>query len=219
MRVLAAAEGPLGYHIARQIRQLGHRLTLIVRSRADAEEMARRLDVTVAHGDATRPDLLAELDADRADLLLALSARDQDNLLTCQIARARFDVPRTIALVNDPDNRALFEALGVGPVISPAEIAAAAVGQHSAFEGLVARLPLRAGRLDLLELRLPEGAPCVGRTLAELRLPVGSLVAAVIRQDEVLVPNGATALAAGDLLLLVCRTASERDALRGLVGP
>jgi len=67
-------------------------------------------------GDGSEPAVLEEAGARQADVLISLAPYDPDNLVACQIAQKLFGVPRTLALVNDPDNEAVFQQLGIADI-------------------------------------------------------------------------------------------------------
>jgi len=75
-------------------------------------------------------------------------------------------------------------------------------------------MPLEGIEVDLVELHVTEEMPIAGRRLAELSIPDGSIVTAVIRHDHVTVPRGGTEILPGDVLLIT--TQSDRDALKKL---
>ncbi|HEY8801024.1 MAG TPA: NAD-binding protein, partial [Candidatus Limnocylindrales bacterium] len=72
---------------------------------------------------------LAEAGAKRADIVAAVTGDDEDNLVICQMAKHHFDVPRTIARVNNPKNEALFKHLGVDELISPTRMILGSIEQ------------------------------------------------------------------------------------------
>ena len=72
---------------------------------------------------------LHEAGANRADIVAAVTGDDEDNLVICQMAKHHFDVPRTIARVNNPKNEALFRHLGVDEIISPTRMILGSIEQ------------------------------------------------------------------------------------------
>ena len=82
-----------------------------------------------AERDGCEGQHLAEAGANRAAIVAAVTGDDEDNLVVCQMAKHHFDVPRTIARVNNPRNEALFRHLGVDEIISPTRMALAAIEQ------------------------------------------------------------------------------------------
>lgn len=218
MRILAIGGGSLAFYLCRQALSKGHHVTAIVQDPLEAEELSRRLGVIAVLGDGTDPALLREVETDRMDVVVALRDRDEDNLIVCQVAQRFFSVARIVALVNDPDNRSMFERLGVSPTVSAVEIIGAAVEQESTFTGIAARLSMAHGRVAVLEVRLQHDSPAVGRSLAQLSLPDGALVAGVLREDAMLVPHSGMTLIADDELLLVSQPDAQDAALERLVG-
>ncbi len=219
MRVVVAGGGGLALHVVRRLRAHGHGVALVCATREEADRAVTRFeDVVVVVGDATDPAVLEGVETRAADLLVALCATDPETLLACLLATRRFGVPRTVAQVHDPDNGELFRVLGVGSVVSGAEILGGVIEEESGFEGIATRVALAGGRVGVVEVRLARDAPAVGSTLEALRLPAGALVAAVLRDDAVIVPRGAAALCAGDRLLLVSEASVAGAALERLVG-
>lgn len=206
------------YFLARHFALRDYHVTVIDPDPEETRLLAHRVDVTAIVGDASHPAVLEDAGARRADVLLALSAYDPDNLVTCQMAHRLFGVPRTMALVNDPDNEAVFRQLGIDLVFSATRVIGSLIEGHTVFDEVVHLFPVAEGRLHVTELVLDHDAPAVGRTLRELALPSESLIAAVIRGAEVVVPSGDTLLATGDHLLLIALPSVEEAAMRLLTG-
>ncbi|MBN1661525.1 MAG: TrkA family potassium uptake protein [Anaerolineae bacterium] len=206
------------YFLARLFAARGYHVTVIDPNPEEARELARRVDATVILGDASDPTVLEDAGARRADVLLALAAYDPDNLVMCQVAHRLYGVPRTMALVNDPDNEEVFQKLGIDLVFSATRVIGSLIEEQTVFDEIVHLFPVAEGRLHVTELVLDEEAPAAGHTLRDLALPGNSLVAAVIRGTEMMVPGGETRLKVGDRLLLVMLPAVEEAALRLLTG-
>jgi trk system potassium uptake protein len=206
------------YFLARLFALRGYHVTVIDPNPEEARLLSHRVDATVLVGDASDPAVLEDASARRADMLLALAAYDPDNLVACQVAQRLFGVPRTMALVNDPDNEEVFQKLGIDLVFSATRVIGSLIEEQTVFDEIVHLFPAAEGRLHVSELVLDEEAPAAGRLLRELGLPGDSLVAAVIREDEVIVPGGETRLAAGDHLILITLPSVEEAALRRLAG-
>ena len=218
MRVIVAGGSDVAFHVARRLRGRRHDVVLLAGRREDADRAAARLEkVLIIVGSATDPAALEDVEARRADLLVALCASDPESLLACLLARRYFGVPRTVALVQDPDNGELFRQLGVSGIVSSAEVLGGLVEEQSGFEGIANRVALAGGRVGVAEVQLGRKSPAVGRTLEQLGLPNGALIAAVLRDDAVIVPRGGAALAADDRLLVVSEAGVSAAALRLLV--
>lgn len=217
MKVIVAGGGPLLYFIARTLNAKGHRLTIIDRDSAECGMLAERLRATVIAGDASDPRILAEAEAIGADAVLAITAQDQDNLVICQLAVQLFDVPRAVALANDPDNADVFEKLGVA-AFSTAQIIGEMVEKRAIDDRITNFLPIGEGKVNVTELTLADEAPVNGRLLREIELPPGALVAVVMRGEETIIPRGNDRLLPGDRLVVITTPAWHGPALRALTG-
>jgi trk system potassium uptake protein TrkA len=111
-------------------------------------------------------------------------------------------VPRTVAVVQDPDNEGVFRRLGVDAAVSVTDLLTGMVAREAMFEDIRRLTAFAGGRIVVTDLRLPPHSPAVGSTLAELGRSTG-LVAAIRRGDDVFVPRGDTRLEAGDQLVVV----------------
>lgn len=93
------------YFLARLFVRRAYQVTVINPHPAEAQMLSRQIRATVLLGDGSDPAVLEEAGAARrADVVLSLLPYDPDNLVACQVAHRLYSVPRTLALVNDPDN-------------------------------------------------------------------------------------------------------------------
>lgn len=218
MRIIMIGGDQTVYFLARQFVRRQFHVTIINREPGRCKELAQDTKATVIYGEGSNVDRLEEAGARRADVLLALTTHDQDNLIACQLAQKIFGVPRVIALVNDPDNEAVFEQLGITATFSVTRIIGSMLEQTTSFDDIASVMPLADGRINITDVRLDVDSPAVGKSLLELQLSEGSLVACIIRDDEVLVPRGATRLLVDDHLLLISHPEHQQDDLLVLCG-
>lgn len=218
MKVIIVGSGKIVYYLARHFSK--KRLqTFIVAPHADeARELSRRLGVPVLEGDATDPMVLEEAGAYQTDAVLALTPNDEDNLAVCQIAGKMYKVPRTIALVNDPENEEIFHKLNVSVAISPTRILAILLEEQAGFEEIGKMISVAEGNVSVSEVILREGSPAEGAKISTIVFPEEALIGGIIRSGKVLIPKGGTKLQAGDRLIVIATEASLDPALRILTG-
>ncbi|RJX29395.1 MAG: TrkA family potassium uptake protein [Desulfarculus sp.] len=218
MKAVIIGGGKVVYFLAKVFISKGYEPVIIDQDKEDCLWLSQQLKAMVLHGDGSRPALLEEAGAREAVAVLAVTPRDQDNLVACQLAAKMFGVPRTLALVNDPENQEVFHRLGVSVAFSTTHIMATLIEQQAGLEEVVNLLPVAQGKVTVTELLLHQGLPSVGRTMQELDMPAGSLIGAVIRGEQVMVPRGPDRLQDGDRLLLISTPESYGPALRCLMG-
>jgi trk system potassium uptake protein TrkA len=224
MKVVVTGGGAVGRHLAQDLTERGHDVTLVEQRRELAEKLgAWAPDTRVVYGDACEPRVLEIADVRSADVVVAATGDDEDNLVTSLLAKQEFGVPRVLARVNHPKNEWLFdEQWGVDASVSPPHILTAMVEEAVTVGDLVRLIRLEGGDIGLVEMRLPERSPNAGKPLYELRLPPDTTLVAILREGHVMIPQPETALAAGDEIVALARVESEaalRDAVMGGAEP
>jgi trk system potassium uptake protein TrkA len=216
--VLVAGGGKIGYYLARSLLNDGHEVLIIERDKVRADSIAEDLGSVVLRGDACEASTLAEAGASRADVVVAATGDDEDNLVICQLAQRKFNAGRTVARINNPKNRRIFNLLGLDVAVSATELILTQIQQQLPGHSLVHLVKLRAQDLELIEATLGPRSPLVGRTPANLGLPQDSHLLLILRDGVAVVPTPQTQLQAGDEVVALARTQSEgalRDLLAG----
>ncbi|MBA2275651.1 MAG: TrkA family potassium uptake protein [Chloroflexi bacterium] len=218
MYVIIVGGGKVGYYLTKELLAAGHELVLLEKDGPRARQIADEVGGIVLQRDGCEGKHLEEAGAKRAAIVAAVTGDDEDNLVVCQMAKHHFDVPRTIARVNNPRNEALFRHLGVDDIISPTRMALAAIEQDIPVHELLHLAQLPGGRLELIEAQITDDSPAVGRRAAELSLPEACSLLAIIRGGNAQPVRADTTLQIGDTVLAISRTESETQLHDALIG-
>jgi trk system potassium uptake protein TrkA len=201
--VIIAGAGKVGRNLASELISKDHEVTLIESSRARYLTMEEDFEHAVQYGDATELWVLERAGIQRADLVIAVTGDDEDNILVCQVAKEKYLCDRIIARVNNPRNHDHFRLLGIQPAVSATDLILRLIEHEVPRYGLVHLLALEEERLEIIELEVTPDAPVVGRKVADIQLPEGSLIISVLRGGSGFVPKPDTVIEAGDEVLLV----------------
>jgi trk system potassium uptake protein TrkA len=218
MNLIIVGGQKLAYFLSRIFTSKGYKVTIINEDKEEAKKLARMLKVTVVHGDGSDPQILEEAGANSTDALLALTPHDQDNLLICQLGIRHFHIPRTLALVNDPDNEEVFLQLGISSVFSTTRILASLIEQKASFESITNLIPIEEGKINATEIILENDSPVIEKSLRDVKLPEDSLIASIIRKGQPIVPRGSTVLKSGDRLIAISSPENLSRVLKILTG-
>jgi trk system potassium uptake protein len=221
--VLVAGAGVWGAYIADHLTEQGHQVVIVEQDAATVRRARSGGDRrTIIHGDACEPAILDLVGLQTVDTVVAATGDDEDNLVISLLCRRLWSVPRTVARVNNPKNTWLFtQDWGVDSAVSAPELLTHLLDAGMGVQDVVTMLRTERGGIALVEVTLDEDAPAVGHRVAELPLPEGSAVVAVVRDEQVLPGGGPTPLAPGDEVLAVTILAVEptlRRVLGGLSG-
>ncbi len=213
MFVLIVGGEPTGTQLASLLLAQEHRVVLIEHRRDVLSRIHHELPTeAIYEGNAILPQVLEQAGVREADALAACTPNDADNLVLCFLARARYGVPRTIAWVNNPRNAWLFDQkFHVDVALNQAQILASLIEEEMSLGELMPLLKIRRGQYSIVEERIPPGARAIGVPIKDLNLPEQCVIAAIIRQGEIVVPRGGTTMQAGDEVLAVTdREGAER---------
>ena len=188
------------------------------KDRGRATQISEEIGSVVIAHDGCEGKYLAEAGANRADVVAAVTGEDEDNLVICQMAKHHFDVPKTIARVNNPANEALFEHLGVDEQISPTRMILASIEQEIPVRELLHLAALGDGELELIEAQLDDRSPALGRNASQLGIPDGCSMFAVIRDGVAVSVGPDTVLREGDKVLAIGRRDCEVGLREQLIG-
>lgn len=205
MFVIITGGGRTGAQLARILVSQDHKVRLIENRPEILDHIHRELPTEVIfEGNPIDTSVLEAAGAAKAEVLAACTPDDETNLIICYLARNTFRIPRTIARINNPRNAWLFDAtFHVDVAVNQAAIMASIIEEEMSLGDMMTLLKLRRGNYSLVEEKIPEGAPALGKPIMELELPEQCVIAAIIRHGEVVVPRGTTVFESGDEVLAV----------------
>jgi trk system potassium uptake protein TrkA len=171
--VIVAGGGRVGFQTAEILDDQGHDVTIVERDEDRCDQVADAYLATVVEGDAANPDVLEQAGVGRADVVAALTGETGVNLATCMAARELAPEVRTVCRIDRAEGRSYTRF--VDAVLFP-ERAGARVAANEIVGSDVRTLADVTGSLDIMQIRVREGAPAAGRSLSEIRFPAGTLV-------------------------------------------
>ncbi len=193
-------------------------MSIIEENEEKCIRLADELDVLVIHGDGASIQDLADAGADRADVLAAVTGQDQDNLVSCQLAKKKFGVRRTIARVNNPKNERVLQQLGVDAAVSSTSLIARLIERELATTAMEALLTFTQSDLTMAEFSLTPDSPAVNKAVKDLVLPEDCLFVSIVRGGKTIFPRGTVVLEPHDMVLAITSLASKPEIERVLVG-
>lgn len=205
MFVIVAGGGRTGTQLASLLLAQDHNVHLV----EHRPEILARIHYeipteAVYEGSPTEPQILEQAGIRKADVVAATTDNDADNLSICFIARERYNVGRTIARINNPRTAWLFDdRFHVDVSFNNAEVMASLIMEQMSMGDMMTLLKLRRGRYSLVEQKIASDAKVLGQAIKDVRFPEQCVIAAIIRQGEIVVPRGATVFDAGDEVLAV----------------
>lgn len=215
MVIIIVGGGKVGYYLAKTLVPEKHRITVIEENYDLCVKIVGELSelgVAVIHGDGTDANFLNDAEIEKADILIAVTGYDQNNLVACQLAKNYFDVPRTIARVNNPKNIKVFKQLGVDSVVSSTAHIADIIEYEVDWACINRMLSKKVGNARIKDIRVTASSKAAGKKVEELSLPEGTVLISIVRGKDAVIPNGQTQVHAGDSVIAL----TDSDSMKRL---
>lgn len=219
MYFVIAGGGEVGFHLAKALLEAGHEIMLIERDRRRATFIQEQLGSVVLNAPADEGRFQIEAGCQRADAVVAVTGEDPANLVICQLAKWKCNVPRVIARVNDPKNEIVFKTLGIDETISSTRVLMNVIEQELPSPGgFLPLMPLTGSHLELIEAEVGPNTPGAGKAIRSLGLPQGTAVGGIVRKGSVLHADEDMRLEVGDRLVILAPTKDEAEVRKALAG-
>ncbi len=215
MYIIVVGGGKVGYYLAKELVESpeGNEVLVIEKDGAKCDRIVEELGDIALRGDGCEAATMEVAGFGRADMVIAVTGDDEDNLVSCQVAKVKFNVPRTIARINNPKNKEIFRRLGIDTTVSATAAILAQIEQELPTHPLIPLLSLSGG-LEIVGLKVPPSSAVVGKRIKEVLLPHQSLIALVIdREGTPRVPSPDTVIQAEDEIVAVTPTENQ-DTMR-----
>lgn len=220
MYVVINGGGKVGSYLARTLVEKGHDVAMIEKRPQVLDRLGEELPtrVLLIEGDGCDVRFQEDAGVGHADVFAAVTGDDDDNLVSCQLAKVRFNVPRAVARVNSPKNEHIFHALGI-EAISSTTVISRLIEEEATISDIITLYTLKKGQLALVEIDLPEDRCVVcNKKVADLSLPGDTVLVAIMRGDDVIVPKGSTMMETGDRVIAVTSMEHELELRKVLQG-
>ena len=224
MKVIIVGAGEVGFHIAGQLALENKDVLVIDKDTDSLRRVSESLDVQVFQGSGSSPDVLDEAGLRQADILLAVTDSDEANLVACLMAD--IIAPNTTKLARLRD--AVFDgyhetfrdnAPHIDTVINPDIEVVKTIQRMMQVPGAADVADFADGHLKFVGVHIEEDHRVTGIPLAELPQQLGDvrpLIAAIQRDEELIIPHGKDQLLPGDLVYFITQSDKLEQAL-GLI--
>lgn len=213
MLVIVAGGGRTGAQLARMLLDQQHTVHIVEERAEVLARIHRELPTEIIfEGSPIDTATLERAGIRKAQVIVACTTSDEHNLVVCYLARKLYKVNRTIARVNNPRDAWLFDGkFHVDVALNQARIFSRLIEEEMSMGDMFTLLKLRRGNYSLVEEKIPHGAKAIGVAIKDLQLPDHTVIAAIIRKGEVIVPRGITTFEAGDEVLAVADKEGARE--------
>ena len=220
MKIIIVGAGQVGFHIASRLAYENKDVVVIDTDPEAVRIVSEKIDVNVIVGSGSSPLILEEAGIKGAEILLAVTDSDDTNLVACLMADTISPTTKKLARIRKrdyDDYHQLFQASSphIDTVINPEIEVVKTIERFMSVPGAVDVGDFADGRLRFVGLLMDKDSRLAGVRLMELSNKIGvrTLVAAVVREGETIIPRGSDRLYPGDLIYFI----SPQDGLGNIL--
>ena len=203
MDIIIVGGGKTGIHLAALLSEDGYRIRIIESRKGLVPRLRDRFgERDVILGNGADPHTLERAGILHADVVVAATGSDEVNLVVSTLAKMEYNVSRVVARVNEPANAWMFnESMGVDVGINQADILARSVQEGLDLKDVFTILRLGKDGHAVVRVEVRPGSRVVGEALRDVELPGQTILVAIDREGDIIVPKGGTRFAAGDKII------------------
>jgi trk system potassium uptake protein TrkA len=199
----------IGFYLAEELSKKKFSTKLLENNKKTCEELAEALPkVTVIYGNGTQHDLLLEEGIEAMDALVALTDIDEENMIVSMFAN-KMNVKKTITQIKGDDLYDMLDELGIKNNVSPKKIVADRIISYvralsnTRGSNVLTLYHLVNDKVEALEFCAKTQEKFCNKPLKSLKTKENCLIACIIRENEVIIPDGNSSIMKGDNIIVV----------------
>jgi trk system potassium uptake protein len=218
MKIVIAGGGKVGYFLVKTLQPFHHKVVMIELKKDRCQDLSDELNIPVYNGDATRINILRDAEAENADFFIAVTGLDEENLISCQLAKNNLHAKKTIARVNNPKNANVFLKLGVDMTVNSTTLIADLIEEAVDYSGMKTLTSLKNNRIIVSEIEITKDSPVTNKRVGEIKIPADCIWITIIKNDELFGPEEDLILVAGDSVILISNLENKKQLRKIFLG-
>ena len=223
MSVLIIGAGEVGFMIAKRLTEENIDVYIVEKDEAKVNNLSQMLDAQIIWGSGSSIRTLKKANVEHAEMLIAVTDSDEVNLVAAFIAGSFANIPAKIVRIRNKEyesSRKIFEEdyLDIDLIINPEQEAASIIMNILDIPGCQDAVRVADGRIRLGGFKIGASSPLVYRSLQEISTSsdtngMNFLIAAILRQMNLLIPKGSDKILPGDRVYVVLDQGDNKEIL------
>jgi trk system potassium uptake protein TrkA len=194
----------VGSELAKLLSGEGHNVVVIDKAQSSFDRLGNTFNGLTLVGNGFSLDLLRQAGIEKADAFCSVTNGDNTNLISAQVARKIFKVPKVIARIYDPQRANIYTALGLD--ILSGTILFASMIRDKIVESRFSSYLIESKDLGVLEIDVKDDL--AGKAVSDINVPGEFMVVALRRLEGVVIPEPKTPVRKKDVLMAVVKVES-----------
>jgi trk system potassium uptake protein TrkA len=204
MYVIIVGCGRVGAELAKLLSNEGHDVVVIDKSPAAFNRLGGSFNGLTLTGNGFDPDLLKQAGIEKANVFCSLTNGDNTNLVSAQVAKKIFAVPKVIARVYDPERAQIYQSLGLD-VIS-GTILLAAMLRDKIIESRFSSYLIETKDVGVIQVEVNDNL--LNKRIKDINIEGEFQVVAIKKIEGTIIPTSETILKKNDVIMAIVKTDS-----------
>ena len=211
-KIVIIGGGNIGYSLSQAIANSDNSITtnLIEYDKKRSEFLATNLSsVIVTNGDGLDNSILDEVDISEADYFIAVTDDDEVNILSSLLAK-RAGAEHCVTLINNSSYSSLLKNIGIDITIDPKLITISKILEK--VRGVLIRsdYTIAGGFGEVIEAEILSDSSFANKNINQIDLPKSIRIGAILRKDNIIIPNSQTIFQVNDDVVFFSETKSVK---------
>jgi trk system potassium uptake protein TrkA len=207
-RILIAGGGRIGYLVTRYLIRTGRKIGIIDSNYENCKSLSEKFpDALVINADISDETIFEEENLQDYDLIITATENQELNILSAAYAKS-LGISRAVAVVNHPNYMAISNRLGIDVTVSPRNSTVNAIMKFIRKGEINSVHTLFGHSAEVIEFTVKEKNPLVGCALKNIKIPSGSLILTVVRNNVNEIPDGNFVVNSGDRVITIAKRES-----------
>ncbi|HLC36802.1 MAG TPA: NAD-binding protein [archaeon] len=211
MYIIIVGAGKISTYLAELLLDENHDPVIVEKDKDLCQKVSNDLDIEVVNGDATEPDVLKRAGIEQADAIVSLTGKDETNMVISLIAKELGAKQIAARIEKVQYDERVLEKLGIDIVIHPEAAAAGYIEELITKPEVLDLVFLSKGDAEIMELKLKQNSPFIGKKISEINIPKNSSIVAIREEKELLIPDKDTVLNQDSKILVLAKSGASEE--------
>jgi len=209
--IIIVGAGKISTYLAELLLDENHDPVIVEKDKDLCQKVSNDLDIEVVNGDATEPDVLKRAGIEQADAIVSLTGKDETNMVISLIAKELGAKQIAARIEKVQYDERVLEKLGIDIVIHPEAAAAGYIEELITKPEVLDLVFLSKGDAEIMELKLKQNSPFIGKKISEINIPKNSSIVAIREEKELLIPDKDTAITKDSKILVLAKSGASEE--------
>lgn len=204
--------------LAESLLKKNYLVTIVNKKYEDCLMLSENEKLSVILGDGTKPYVLEEAKAQEMNIVIALTSSDEDNLIICELSKKKFFVKKTVSILSDLNKTEFFYNMGIDHVVCATSELTNIIEKEALLDRITNKITLLNNDVGINEILITKEDLSYLKKISELDLLKEVIIVCIIRENNILIPNGNTVIYENDILITVSKANKTEFIIKKLKG-